>query len=108
MTSLAWQESLFIRATSVAALLWIAKWFSRNYAQAQAEWKKFDRINRLLGQGVPTIVKLVESNDEAKADVYRNLVSLMLEMTGQDATDLKEPEHVMEAIGKAIKLSRSA
>lgn len=94
--ALEWSELSLIKLSIVIPLIWIARWFSKNYAHARLAAIKFDHLNRLLGEGANTIAKLVEVDATAKADVYRRFAELFLDIKDLESIAVKQPKHPIE------------
>lgn len=106
LSGLEWNDLLLIKLSIVIPLIWIAKWFSKNYAHARLASIKFDHLNRLLGEGASTIAKLVEADSEAKSEVYRRFAELFLDIKDLESIALSQPKHPAEDIKDAIELQR--
>lgn len=104
--NLSWDEGLLLRLSIVLPLLWLAKWFSRNYAYAQLASIKFDHLNRLLGNGMPTIAKLVEADPKAKSEVYNRFAELILDIKDLTGMANKQPAHPTEDIKELIDMHK--
>jgi len=98
--SLEWSDGVMLKVAVAGALLWIAKWFSRNYANARMTRRKFDHLHRLLGEGAPTIAKMVEADETAKSDVYRRLVALFLEIGEPSSSAIEEPVAPFDSLSR--------
>lgn len=96
LKALEWSDLSLIKLSIVIPLIWIARWFSKNYAHARLASIKFDHLNRLLGEGANTIAKLVEVDATAKADVYRRFAELFLDIKDLESIAVKQPKHPIE------------
>ncbi len=106
LNKLTWDNLLIIKISIVIPLIWIARWFSKNYAHARLASIKFDHLNRLLGEGANTIAKLVEADTTAKAEVYRRFAELFLDIKDLEGIAIKQPKHPIEDIKDFIDISK--
>ncbi len=103
---LPWHEALLLRLSIALPLLWIAKWFSTNYTYAKIAAIKFDHLTRLLGEGIPTIAKLVETDPKAQSEVYNRFAELILDI--KDITNItdKQPKHPVSDLKDALAIHK--
>ena len=106
VSKLPWHETLLLRLSIALPLLWVAKWFSTNYTYSQLASIKFDHLNRLLGEGMPTIAKLVETDPKAKSEVYNRFVELILDINDLTSIAGKQPKNLAEDLQEAIDLPK--
>ena len=107
LKSLPWEDLLLIKASIALPLIWIARWFSKNYAHARLALIKFDHLNRLLGEGANTIAKLVEADSEAKSEVYKRFAELFLDIKDLENISLKQPKHPIEDVKDIIDITKN-
>jgi len=106
ITKLEWQDALFLRLSIVIPLIWLAKWYSTNYTYSQLAAIKFDHLNRLLGEGAPTIAKLVEADQSAKSEVYKRLAELFLDINDLTSFAGNQPKHPAESINEVLDMHK--
>ncbi len=104
---LPWHEALLLRLSIALPLLWVAKWFSTNYTYAQLATIKFDHLNRLLGEGMPTIAKLVEADPKAQSEVYNRFAELILDINDLTSIAGKQPKHPVNDLKKVFELRKN-
>lgn len=105
--NMAWHEAIVLRITFIIPILWIARLFSKNYSQAKLSALKFDHLNRLLGTGASAIVRLVESDNEAKADVHKRIAELFLDIKDIAGVASTEPKHPISEIKELIEAAKN-
>jgi len=106
LRGLNWEDLLVIKISIIIPLIWVARWFSKNYAHARLASIKFDHLNRLLGEGANTIAKLVEADTTAKAEVYKRFAELFLDIKDLESIAIKQPKHPIEDIKEFIDISK--
>lgn len=106
LKTLEWGDLLLIKLAIAAPLIWVARWFSKNYAHARLASIKFDHLNRLLGEGANTIAKLVEVDATAKAEVYRRFAELFLDIKDLESIAVKQPKHPIEDIKEIVEIQK--
>lgn len=83
---LPWYASIGLRLSIGAPIFWFALVAFSEYKLHKLSEMKYDHLDRLLGGGASTIAQLVQSDEPAKAAVYRKLSELFLEI--QDITQI--------------------
>lgn len=106
LKNLPWNDLLLIKLSIAAPLIWVARWFSKNYAHAKLASIKFDHLNRLLGEGANTIAKLVEVDATAKSEVYRRFAELFLDIKDLEGIAVKQPKHPLEDIKGIVEIKK--
>ncbi len=106
LKNLPWSDLLLIKLSIAAPLIWVARWFSKNYAHARLASIKFDHLNRLLGEGANTIAKLVEVDATAKSEVYRRFAELFLDIKDLESIAIKQPKHPLEDIKEIVEIQK--
>lgn len=89
-----------IHASVVVSMLWISKWFSRNFAEAKSLTLHFDHLERLLNEGFATIKSMVD--ESARPEVSRKVANLFLDLSDPLRTKASEPESPAEMLKDAI------
>ncbi|MCW9024041.1 MAG: hypothetical protein OQK73_05105 [Gammaproteobacteria bacterium] len=102
--TLEWYEALAVRASIVATLVWMATFFHKNYSLRTVLVMKFDHMERLLGGGAATIADLVKSDEPARAEVYRRMSELFLNMDDLSEIVSKELRPTIKSKKEAINL----
>ena len=108
ISNLKWYEAYILRLSIAAPLVWMAAFFHKNHSLSTVAAMKFDHLNRLLGGGAGTIAELVKSDDLAKAEVYKRLSVLFLDI--KDISDIASirTKPIDKALNDAMKIISKA
>lgn len=104
ISKLKWYEAYILRLSIAAPLIWMAAFFHKNHSLRTVAAMKFDHLSRLLGGGAGTIAELVKSDETAKAEVYKRLSVLFLDI--KDISDIASirTKPIDKALNDAMKI----